>query len=53
MEKVKETARKIKRLEIQGATNVTFEAVRALVEQMKISKAIDRESILNEILIAK
>ncbi len=53
MEKVVEAAGRIKKLEIQGATNVAFEAVRALVEQMKLSEAQDRESVLNEISQAR
>ena len=53
MEKVVEAAGRIKRLEIQGATNVAFEAVRALVQQMKLSEAQDRESVLNEISQAR
>jgi len=53
MKKVVEAAERIRRLEIQGATNVAFEAVRALVEQMKISKAQDRESVLSEISQAR
>jgi ribose 1,5-bisphosphate isomerase len=53
MEKVIEAAGRIKKLEIQGATNVAFEAVRALVEQMKLSEAQDRESVLNEISQAR
>ena len=53
MEKVVEAAERIKRLEIQGATNVAIDAVRALVEQMKTSEARDRESVLDEIIRAK
>jgi len=53
MEKVVEAAERIRRLEIQGATNVAFEAVRALVEQMKVSEAQDRESVLSEISQAR
>jgi ribose 1,5-bisphosphate isomerase len=53
MEKVVEAAGRIRRLEIQGATNVAFEAVRALVEQMNASDAQDRESFLSEIHRAK
>lgn len=53
MKKVVEAAERIRRLEIQGATNVAFEAVRALVEQMKVSEAQDRESVLSEISRAR
>lgn len=53
MKKVVEAAGRIRRMEIQGATNVAFEAVRVLVEQMKASQATDRESVLNEIRQAK
>lgn len=53
MEKVIEAAEKIRRLEIQGATNVALTAVRALVEQMKVSEARDRASALAEIAEAR
>ncbi len=53
MEKVKEAADRIRRLQVQGATNVALTAVRALVEQMKISRALDRSSALAEIAEAR
>jgi ribose 1,5-bisphosphate isomerase len=53
MEKVVEAAERIRRLEVQGATNVAFAAVEALVEQMRQSKAGDRASALEEIAGAR
>ena len=53
MEKVMEAAERIRRLEVQGATNVALTAVRALVEQMKVSKARDRAAALAEIAEAR
>jgi len=53
MEKVVETAERIRRLEVQGATNVAFAAVEALVEQMRLSKARDHASALEEIARAR
>ena len=53
MEKVIEAAERIRRLEVQGATNVAFAAVEALVEQMRHSKARDHTSALKEIAGAK
>ncbi len=53
MNVVKEAAERIRSLEVQGATNVALTAVRALVEQMKVSDAYDRESALAEIAQAR
>ena len=53
MDVVNETARKIKALEIQGATNVAIAAVNALSEQIQLSDEVDRGSILSKIDEAK
>jgi len=53
LKKVMEAAERIRRLEVQGATNVALEAVRALVEQMKTSKYRDKDAALEEISEAK
>ena len=53
MEKIVEAADKIRRLEVQGATNVAVTAVRALVDQMKDSEALDRASALSEVAQAR
>jgi len=53
LEKVKKAAERIRRLEVQGATNVALTAVRALVEQMKVSRALDRAYAFAEIAEAK
>lgn len=53
MEKVEEAAERIRRLEIQGATNVALASVHALVEQMRVSEAGDRASALAEIAGAR
>jgi len=50
---VLEAAERIRSLEVQGATNVALTAVRALVEQMKSSETVDRESVLAEVSDAK
>jgi len=49
MNRVVEAAGRIRRLEVQGATEVAFEAIRAVVEQMKLSRASDRASALREL----
>ena len=49
MKRVLEAAKRIRRLEVQGATNVALTAIRALVEQMRESKAKSREEALAEI----
>ena len=49
MRRVLEAAKRIRRLEVQGATNVALTAIRALVEQMRESKAKSREEALAEI----
>ena len=49
MKRVLEAAKRIRRLEVQGATNVALTAIRALVEQMGESKAKSREEALAEI----
>ncbi len=53
MKIVEEAAERIKSLKVQGATNVALTAVRALVEQMELSEAKDRDSALAEIVIAR
>lgn len=53
VKKVTGAADRIRRLEVQGATNVAFAAVEALVEQMKESKARDRAAIFEEFAEAK
>jgi ribose 1,5-bisphosphate isomerase len=50
---VLEAAERIRSLEVQGATNVALTAVGALVEQMKSSETVDRESVLAEVSNAK
>ncbi|MFB0557700.1 MAG: S-methyl-5-thioribose-1-phosphate isomerase [Candidatus Bathyarchaeia archaeon] len=50
---IKDAAMRIRSLEVQGATNVALTAVKALVEQMKVSEANDMESALAEIEQAK
>ncbi|MBS7652706.1 S-methyl-5-thioribose-1-phosphate isomerase [Candidatus Bathyarchaeota archaeon] len=49
MERVIEAAERIRRLEVQGATGVALTALRAIVEQIEISKAQDRASALREL----
>ena len=49
MKRVLEAAKRIRRLEVQGATNVALTAIRALVEQMGESGARSREEALAEI----
>ena len=49
MRRVLEAAKRIRRLEVQGATNVALTAIRALVEQMRESRAESREEALAEI----
>ncbi|MEM2893540.1 MAG: S-methyl-5-thioribose-1-phosphate isomerase [Candidatus Bathyarchaeia archaeon] len=44
-----EAAERIRRLEVQGATGVALTALRAIVEQIEISKAQDRASALREL----
>jgi len=53
MRRVLEAARRIRRLEVQGATNVALTAIKALVEQMGESKAKSREAALAEIKEAR
>ena len=53
MDVVIETARRIRALEIQGATNVAIAAVNALSEQIQLSEEVDRDSILSHIDEAK
>ena len=53
MEKIVEAADRIRRLDVQGATNVAVTAVRALVEQMKDLKVLDRDSALSELAQAR
>lgn len=49
MNRVVDAAGRIRRLEVQGATEVALEAARAVVDQMKISRASDRDSALKEL----
>ena len=53
MEKVQDAAERIKRLEVQGATNVVLTAVSSIVEQMHFSTAESREEALEEISKAR
>ena len=53
MEKVRDAAERIKKLEVQGATNVALTAVRSIVEQMNISSASSRDQALAEIIEAR
>jgi len=53
VEVVRETAGRIRQLEIQGATNVAIAAVNALSEQIRLSESVDRESIIALIEEAK
>jgi len=46
---VLDTADKIRKLEIQGATNVALRAVQSIVEQMKVSESRSRDEALSEI----
>ena len=46
---VLDTAERIRKLEIQGATNVALKAVQSIVEQMKVSESKNREEVLSEI----
>ena len=50
---VEEAAGRIKRLEVQGATNVAITAVNALSEQMKLLESVDRASVSHLIEEAK
>ncbi|KYH36695.1 MAG: Ribose 1,5-bisphosphate isomerase [Candidatus Bathyarchaeota archaeon B23] len=49
MDRVLEAAKRIRRMEVRGATNVALTAIRALVEQMGESRARSREEALAEI----
>ncbi len=53
LEIVREAAGRIKRLEVQGATNVAVTAVRALAEQISSSEVVERETVLRIIEGAK
>ncbi|MFQ6054001.1 MAG: hypothetical protein ACE5OO_07235, partial [Candidatus Bathyarchaeia archaeon] len=53
LEKIVEAAERIRRLEVQGATNVAVTAVRAMVELIEASEAEDRSSVLAEIADAR
>jgi len=53
IDKVKEVADRIRRLEVQGATNIGLIAVQSLVEQVKLTKSSDRAAILSEIAEAR
>jgi len=46
---VLDTADKIRKLEIQGATNVALRAVQSIVEQMKVSESRSRDEAISEI----
>lgn len=49
MERVREAAERIRRLEVQGATGVALTALKAIVEQVEMSRARDRASALQEL----
>ncbi len=53
IDKVIEAADKIRRLEVQGATNVGLTAIHALAEHIKLLETPDRASVLSEIREAK
>lgn len=53
MEIVLNTADRIRKLEIQGATNVALNAVQSIVEQMKVSDSRNREEGLFEVKRAR
>jgi len=53
MDLVLDAAERISRLEVQGATNVAFAAVEALVEQLKSIDAGEREGVFDTISKAK
>ena len=50
---MRETAEKIKRLEIQGARNIAIAAISAIVEEAERSRAKTRDKFLQEMLEAK
>jgi ribose 1,5-bisphosphate isomerase len=53
MEKIREAARRIKRMEVQGATNVAFTALMAIVDHLKSMEDTGRDRVLTEISEAK
>lgn len=53
MEKVREAARRIQRMEVQGATNVALTALNAVVEHLKSLDDTGRDTVLREITEAK
>ena len=53
MEKVREAARRIQRMEVQGATNVALAALNAVVDHLKSLDDWRRDTVLHEITEAK
>jgi ribose 1,5-bisphosphate isomerase len=53
MEKIREAAGRIKRMEVQGATNVALTALKAIVEHLKSMEDAGRDKVLAEISEAK
>lgn len=53
MEKVREAARRIQRMEVQGATNVALTALNAVVDHLKSLDDRGRDTVLHEITEAK
>jgi ribose 1,5-bisphosphate isomerase len=53
MEKIREAARRIQRMEVQGATNVALTALNAVVDHLKSLDDRGRDTVLHEITEAK
>ncbi|MCK5652535.1 MAG: S-methyl-5-thioribose-1-phosphate isomerase [Gemmatimonadetes bacterium] len=53
MEKVREAATRIQRMEVQGATNVALTALNAVVDHLKSLDDMERDTVLHEITEAK
>ena len=53
MEKVRESARRIQRMEVQGATNVALTALNTVVDHLKSLDDRGRDAVLHEITEAK
>jgi ribose 1,5-bisphosphate isomerase len=53
MEKIREAARRIQRMEVQGATNVALTALNAVVDHLKSLDNRGRDTVLHEITEAK
>ena len=53
MEKVREAAKRIQRMEVQGATNVALTAPNAVVDHLKSLDDRGRDTVLHELTDAK